>query len=368
MFTPKGAATVGSARAPKFVALNAPDGLRFSEQTADLAVAPDGRSIVVAGNAEDGTTSLYVRRFDDPAWRNLPGTEGAYFPFWSPDGRSVGFFAGNKLKKVAIAGGGSQSLCDAAAGRGGTWNKDGVIVFAPGNFGPLMQVKAEGGPVTEATAVDTAHGEVGHRFPLFLPDGDHFLYASIPAREQGHEIYLGSLHGKERTLVVNADGLPSFVPPDQLIFPRGKMLYAQTFDPSTGRVSGELRPIVEAGRASGFMASQASSAAAGAVVFAPLIDAATELSWFSIEGAQGETLPLPGGQYTEIRLSPDETRALTSRFDPINPLKAGSEVWLVDLARKNGTRITFDPGFEFSPFGPPTVDRSTTTVTRPAGI
>jgi Tol biopolymer transport system component/tRNA A-37 threonylcarbamoyl transferase component Bud32 len=350
MFGPRGSATANAPRGPKFVALNAPDGVRFSEQTVDSALSPDGHSIVVAARTDDGTLALHLRRLDDPVWRVLPGTEGAYFPFWSPDGRWVGFFAANKLKKVAIAGGGSESICNAAAGRGGTWNKDGVIVFAPGNFGPLMQVSAGGGSVTEATAIDTAHGELGHRFPVFLPDGKHFLYGSIPAGDNGHDIYFASLGSKERTLVLSADGVPSFAPPNRLVFPRGKALYSQSFDPSTGRLSGEMRPLVEAGHASGFMASPASSAAGGGVIaFAPVVDLGTELNWFSIDGVQGEKLALPDGQYTDARISPDGGRALTSRFEPLNPMKAGSEIWLVDLTRNGGSRITFDPQFEFAP-------------------
>ena len=121
--------------APSSWRLNAPEGMRFSEQPADVAVAPDGRSIVVVASRRRANSPPLLRRLDDPRWRKLPGTEGAYFPFWSADGRFVGFFASSKLKKIAIGGGTADMICDAATGRGGTWNQDGVIVFAPGNFG-----------------------------------------------------------------------------------------------------------------------------------------------------------------------------------------------------------------------------------------
>jgi Tol biopolymer transport system component len=348
-----GAATIAT-RGAKFLALNAPGGMRFTDQTGDLCVAPDGRSIVVVATTDDGTSRLYLRRFDDPAWRALPGTEGAYFPFWSGDGRLVGFFASNKLKKIAIGGGTAETICDAAAGRGGTWNQDGVVVFAPGPSGPLMQVRAEGGAVTPATELDAAHGEVGHRFPRFLPDGRHFMYSSVPVHDGGHDSWLAALGTKTRTLVVNSDGVPSFAEPDRLVYRRNKTLYVQTFDPSTGRVSGEPRALVEAGLTEGFMASPSSSAAGGGVLaFLPLLDVSTELVWFSLDGVQGDTLPLAAGQYNEVRISPDGTRVATARFERDNPLASGSDIWLVDLARKSASRVTFDPQFEFAPVWSP---------------
>jgi Tol biopolymer transport system component len=354
VFAPRGAATARTEHGAKFVALNAPDGMRFSEQSANLAVAPDGQSIAAVASTDNGSPRLYLRRFDDPAWRALPGTDNAYFPFWSADGRSIGFFAANRLKRVPIGGGTADSICDAAGGRGGTWNKDGLIVFAPGNFGPLMQVKAEGGAVTPATELDASRGEVGHRFPAFLPDGKHFLYSTIPAGDSGHETFLATLGSKDRTSIVTSDGVATFAPPDRLVFRRNKTLYVQSFDPGTGRLAGEARSVIEAGLASGFMASPSSSAAGGGVLaFVPLTDSSSELVWFSPEGIQGEALPLPSGQYTEVRFSPDGARAATSRFDSDNPLKSGSDIWMVDLARKSGSRVTFDPQFEFAPVWSP---------------
>jgi Tol biopolymer transport system component/tRNA A-37 threonylcarbamoyl transferase component Bud32 len=351
---PRGGTAANATRGAKFVALNAPGGMRFSDQPGDVVVAPDGRSIVIVATTDDGTSRLYLRRFDDPAWRTLPGTEGAYFPFWSGDGRYLGFFASNKLKKIAIGGGTAETICDAAAGRGGTWNQDGLILFAPGPSGPLMQVKAEGGAVTEATELDAAKGEVGHRFPRFLPDGRHFMYASVPVHEGGHDSWLASLGSKERKLVVNSDGVPSFAAPDRLVYRRNKTLYVQSFDPIAGHLSGEPRPLVEAGLAEGFMASPTSSApGSGVLAFMPLLDVSSELVWFSLDGVQGDTLPLAAGQYNDVRFSPDGTRVATARFERDNPLTSGSDIWLIDLARRNGSRVTFDPQFEFSPVWSP---------------
>src|SRR5262249_20162382 len=128
--------------------------------------SPDGHSLVLQAGGR-----LWIRSLDSLTAKSLAGTEGATFPFWSPDGAYVGFFSQGKLKKIAVAGGPVQTLCDASAGRGGTWNQDGVIVFAPGSSGALYRVSAAGGtssPVTKTSG--------SHRYPHFLPDGRHFLY------------------------------------------------------------------------------------------------------------------------------------------------------------------------------------------------
>ena len=343
----------GAEHAPhqaKFLALNAPDGLRFQDHPANQVLSPDGRSIVVVGRADDGVDRLYLRAFDDASWRGLPGTEGAYFPFWSGDGRYVGFFAANKLKKIAVGGGTPETICDAAAGRGGTWNKDGLIVFAPGASGPLMQVRAEGGPVTPATTLDVTRGEVGHRFPRFLPDGRRFLYATIPLKDGGHESWIQTLGSSKRTFVLNSDGVPSFAPPDRLVYRRNKTLFTQAFDPASGKVSGEPRALVEAGLPTGFMASPTSSVGGGDVLsFTPPLDDRTDLVWFGVDGVQQGTVPLTPGRYEDLRLSPDATRVLGTRYDHQNPQTAGSDIWLVDLVHGGGSRVTFDPQFEMGP-------------------
>ena len=334
----------------KFLALNAPEGMRFDDQPGDIAVAPDGGAVAVAIPTEDGTARLFVRKLDAPDWRSLPGTEGAQFPFWSADGRYIGFFAANKMKKVAVGGGTADTICDAAGGRGGTWNRDGVIVFAPGPAGPLMQVRAEGGEPAPATELDTTLGEVNHRFPRFLPDGKRFLYATLPVRDGRHETYLATLGSKERKLVVSSDGVPSFAAPDRLVYRRNKTLFVQSFDPDSARLSGEPRAMVEAGLRSGFMASPTSSVAGtGVLAFVPPVDNSTTLTWFTLDGVQGETLPVPTGGYFNVRFSPDGSRLAVARFQSDNPLSSASDIWLVDLERKNASRVTFDPQFELNP-------------------
>jgi dipeptidyl aminopeptidase/acylaminoacyl peptidase len=148
--------------------------------------------------------------------------------------------------------------------------------------------------------------------------------------------------------------VPSFAAPDRLVYRRNKTLYAQTFDPAAARLSGEPQALIEASLPVGFMASPSLSAAGpGVLAYVPQVDVSTSLVMFEIDGVQGETVPLPAGQFTDIRISPDGTRVATSRNDRDNSLSAGSDIWLVDLSRKGGSRVTFDPQFEFAPVWAP---------------
>ena len=139
-----------------------------------LAISPDGRRIAIVTTGADGKSQLWVRSLDTLVAQALAGTEGAFQPFWSPDSRFIGFFAGGKLKKIEVSGGPPITLCDAPDPRGGTWNRDGVIVFAPTPSSALQRVSAAGGVPTTATTL--AQGETVHMRPFFLPDGQHFLY------------------------------------------------------------------------------------------------------------------------------------------------------------------------------------------------
>jgi Tol biopolymer transport system component len=171
------------------------------------AVSPDGRRVVFSANAER-RVQLYVRDLDLLATKALPGTDGADHPFWSPDGRAVAFFARGKLRMVGLAGGPAISLCDAPQGRGGSWSKNGVIVFAPDTAGPLQSVSSSGGAVTAVTTLDASRGEVSHRFPWFLPDGRHFLFTGRSPDASKNAIYAGDLQspGKRRLLEVSSNG------------------------------------------------------------------------------------------------------------------------------------------------------------------
>ncbi len=160
-----------------------------------LALSPDGTQLALVARDSSGRNLLWVRPLNSSVARPLPATENPSLPFWSPDGRSIGFFADGKLKRIDTSGGPAQTICDAPVGRGGTWNRDGVIVFTPVSDSPLYRVDAAGGKPTAVTKFNAKRGESSHRWPVFLPDGRRFLYlvASFGVPREGTGICVGSL-------------------------------------------------------------------------------------------------------------------------------------------------------------------------------
>ena len=177
----------------------------------------------------------------------MANTEGASFPFWSPDGQSIGFFADGKLKKLSLAGGPAQTLCDAQTGRGGTWNKDGVIIFTPsGHLGVgLYRISASGGTPAQITVPDKNLNEDSHRWPQFLPDGIHYLYSAIhlSGRRDLSSVFVGALNSNEKRLVTKASANVAYIAP-YLLFYRDQTLFGQHFDTKTFQLAGEPVPIL----------------------------------------------------------------------------------------------------------------------------
>jgi hypothetical protein len=190
---------------------------------------------------------LWIYEVGSPG-NSLPNTEGANFPFWSPDGRSLGFFADGNLKKLELAGGPVQTLCDAPTGRGGAWNEEGVILFTPsGLLGTgLFRIPASGGTPVQVTFPDRTQGEDSHRWPIFLPDQIHYLYLAmnLTGRRDLYSVYVGSLNSKEKRLLVRTRANAAYASPGYLIFERDQTLFAQRFDPKKLELSGEPTPIL----------------------------------------------------------------------------------------------------------------------------
>ncbi|MGH9363953.1 MAG: protein kinase domain-containing protein, partial [Thermoanaerobaculia bacterium] len=184
------------------------------------AISPDGTRVVFVARDSSGRNLLWIRPLDSLAVQPLPGTENPSFPFWSPDSRFIGFFADGKLKKIDASGGPPQTLCDAPVNRGGTWNREGVILFAPVSDGPIYRVSASGGLPTPVTRLDPSRGETSHRWPFFLPDGQHFLYlvASFGGPKEKTGIYVGSLDSKEEKFLLPANSSVAYAPPGYLLF------------------------------------------------------------------------------------------------------------------------------------------------------
>ena len=317
--------------------INAPFGTQFVEDSG-VAISPDGRLVAFVARSSSGT-SLWVQSLNSLTARVLPGTDDADFPFWSPDSRSIGFFAAGKLKRIDTAGGGPTVICNVGGGRGATWNEEGLIVFNSVNDGPLLRVPATGGMPEPLTMVDRSQGENSHRWPQFLPGGRRILYfvRKDTAAESG--IYFGTVddpRAKVRLLTAPTNAV--YVPdrdskPGHLFWARDGALIAQGFDPASGRLSGDPVRVAEDvafGNATRLVAASASSN--GTVIYRVAASRNYQLSWYDRDGKPLGPLGQPN-RYLGSRISPDGKRvAVTARGD----------VWQMEFSRSILTRVTFD--------------------------
>ncbi len=322
-----------------------------------IAVAPDGSRIAMIATTAAGDRMVLVRRLDSMEARTLPGTEGALHPFWSPDGRFLAFFADGKLKRIRVDGGPPQALADVFDARGGSWNRDGVIVFAPNVGDRIYQIHESGGTPEPVTTLEPARQESSHQWPSFLPDGRHFLYLAWSERADGRGVYLGSLDGRTRRRLVGADWFVSYAHgPRQrgyLLFLRGHNLMAQRFDAGRFTLSGEPAVIGEVAwvdlTTPGLAAFSAS--ANGVLAYRSGAARSTQLTWVDRSGRPLGVVTAPGA-YRDPWLSPDARKVVTGKLDP----ETGTyDVWLYDLDRETGSRFSFhasDDGFPiWSPEG-----------------
>jgi eukaryotic-like serine/threonine-protein kinase len=303
-----------------------------------VAISPDGRVMVYAADA-DGGSRLWVRGLDGAAASVLAGTDGARLPFWSPDGRSIGFFAQGRLKRVDITGGEAETLGVSSNPSTGTWNQDDLILFDPIMTGPIQSVSARGGapaPVTQLAGLAR-----GHRSPRFLPDGRHFLFLVLgPPQVRG--IYLGALGSTETWRLIDADG-PVEVVAGHLLFVRGQTVFGQPFDLQQRALTGTPTPVVEG---TGLMSFSAS--ATGTIVHRAQIEERRQLLWFNRAGAQ---LGRFGDDAVHIwdghSLSPDGRRVAFASEENRN-----HDVWLLD-ATGGKIRVTSSPSIDNRPVWSP---------------
>ncbi|MFN2482222.1 MAG: protein kinase [Pyrinomonadaceae bacterium] len=208
---------------------------------ARVTVSPDGARVVFVARSAEGKRVLWVRPLDALAAQPLAGTDDAVAPFWSPDSRSVGFFANGKLLKVDAAGGRPQALCDAGENRGGAWSRDGVILF--GGVEGLYRVSAQGGTPQLATKIDPK--EEAHRWPYFLPDGRHFVFLADAATTEDHHIRVGSLDSQESRILFGAVSTVAYAPPGYLLYVSQGALVAQGFDAVALKLTGDPATVAE---------------------------------------------------------------------------------------------------------------------------
>ncbi len=338
-----------AAAAGVHAAILPPPGVLFSsstDQPLPLAVSPDGTLFAFCARNGEGPDMLWVRTVAVDDARAIAGTEGAEGPFFSPDGRNLGFFADGKLKRVDTGGGAVITVAENVDPRGGTWGAAGVILYGSSTRGPLWQVSADGGAVTAATVLDTLNGENTHRYPTFLPDGKRFLYL---ARRSGAgsgrapTIYLGSLEAPQRTAVLEVASNVSYAS-GHLLYIREGVLMAQAFDPEAGATSGAPVPLVDDARMDErFSRGVFATSANGVLVcMTGRNQTSTQLQWLDRSGRLaaeiGEPADFTYGGTPE--LSPDGSRAVM----PIaNRDRGTSDVWLIDLGNGQRSRLTIDP-------------------------
>jgi eukaryotic-like serine/threonine-protein kinase len=206
-------------------------------------ISPDGRKLVFNVTGPDGRQQLWLRSLDTLTAQPISGTEQATQAFWSPDSQFIAFFASGKLKKLDLSGGAVQTLADAQFARGGTWNRDGVILFASG--GGLLRISELGGAITQVTTIDASRPQNGHYWPHFLPDGHHFIYLARSTNREENGIYVGSLDSSETKLLVHSDAGAIYAPPGYLLFARELTLLVQPFDAEKLQLSGEPTVVAE---------------------------------------------------------------------------------------------------------------------------
>ncbi len=315
-----------------------------------MAVSPDGRRLVMTVETE-GVRRLWLYSFDRPSPVLLAGTEDGRYPFWSPNGRSIGFFAQSKLKRIEVAGGAPVVLCNATNGFGGAWSSSGEILFAPNALGyGLYRVAETGGAATPVTSLDQARTETGHIHPTFLPDGRHFLFLTNAGQPDHRGIRVGSLDSPQTSFLVNTPANAQYAAAGYLLFMQGRRIMAQPFDTTKLALNGEPTPVSE----------QVPYASGSSFVdFAVFNDrllcyrnsgnANTQLTWVDRKGAPLTTVG-PLGEFRQLSLSPNKEQVILERTDPQIDLR---DIWQFDLRRETLTRLTSNPSGALVPIWAP---------------
>jgi Tol biopolymer transport system component len=313
-----------------------------------MSLSPDGRHLAFAAQSSPSATNvLWVRSLDDLTVRPIRGTEGGYFPFWSPDGKYLGFYANGKLKKVAISGGAPQTLCDAEV-PGATWGRSGVILFTTPT--QLSRVPEDGGTPKLAAAPDRARHELYYRLPQFLPDGHHFLFlirstSSGPGGDPEFSIAIGSLDSKEVKRLSPTSSSAFYSPPGYLLYMDQATLMARPFDTSRLQFTGKAVPVTENVKLAGwygygfFAVSQA-----GELAYQPGTNTALgQMVWLNRKGEKLGTVGEPG-IYANPALSPDGTKLAVDRR-----VEGKLDIWTYDLKRGTASRLTFNADDDLNP-------------------
>jgi DNA-binding winged helix-turn-helix (wHTH) protein/Tol biopolymer transport system component len=303
-------------------------------------VSPDGRALALIGVDSSGKGRLWVRRLEALAAQPLAAAE--FWPFWSPDSRYIAFAQDGKLKKIEASGGAPQTICNAALVIGGSWNRDGTILFGDGDV--ILRVPAKGGEATPLTKLDASRGETTHDFPVFLPDGRHFLYTIHSRKRENGGVYAGSLDSPDARIqllddISNAD-YATAMPSDSgyLLFVRNQVLMAQRFAAHELQLSGEAFPVVERIVQNPANLSASFSASVDGVLLVTSTYQGDQVAWFDRTGKRLGTIGKPG-LHVNPQLSPDE---LTVAADDDDAERFSSDIWLFPVVPGTVSRLTFE--------------------------
>ncbi len=310
-------------------------------------LSPDGSRLAFTARDAKGKVFLYVRPLTSLTAEALAGTDDAMYPFWSADSRELGFFAAGKLKKIDAHGGPPQSLCEVGNARGGSWNRDGVILFTPTTTQPLMRVSAAGGTPEPASQLDVSRNENSHRWPVFLPDGKHFLYWGRSSKGPHEDlIYIGELGSLTPKVLMKSDSMAVYAS-GYLLFLRDQALIAQPFNLNRLELSGDPMLVAEQVGMNGatvrplFTASQT-----GTLVYQPSsLQGGWNLLWLGRDGKSAGTVGA-SDRYIQPVLAPDGKRVAVNIYTGSQGI---GDVWIFDLVRGTNTRLTFGPANNGSP-------------------
>ncbi|GAC1648954.1 MAG: hypothetical protein NVS9B15_07970 [Acidobacteriaceae bacterium] len=304
-----------------------------------FALSPDGTRVAFAASSKDGNQRLWLRTLSSAIPQQFEATDDASYPFWSADGRRIGFFANAKLRAINIATGEVSVIADAPYGRGGTWNKDDLIVFAPAITGPLSKVNASGGIAERVTQVPTASPEA-HRWPTFLPDGKHFLFFRDwvrPGASNPAGLYLASTDGSSEKLISPDINGKTLYANGKLFYYSARSLIAEDFDLRSMALRGNRTSVIqqELSQDPAFKNSAFSISNTGDIVYPSSTDQNLRQVWFDRTGKQLGELPIHGCVYANF--SPDGTQIAATCDETGN---GEQNIFLYDLRRKVATRAT----------------------------
>jgi Tol biopolymer transport system component len=307
-------------------------------------ISPDGKYLAFDATDTSGKTRIWVRALGALVAQPLAGTEGTTRPFWSPDGRFLGFFADGKLKKIDVSGGPAQKICDAPTGSDGTWSSEGVILFDGRTGDPIHRVPAAGGIPVVAVKADPSRKETDVGWPEFLPDGRHYLYMASGQKAEDSAYRIGTLDQAESKALAPAQTLVTFAFPGYLLFVRDRTLVAQPFDPKALKTTGEPIPLAEHVGTDALGLARFSASRDGTLVYRTG-ESGDRLLWVDRSGREGDAVGDAGDIHNPAFAPGGERLA----FDLTDPRSGKRDIWVRDLKRGVSSRFTFGSGGAFCP-------------------